>query len=181
MLPHVQVGGPGGLLRVMVLNASNLCPPGQQQQAAEADSAADALRAKSKTGGKTTSTSAPNTVKLSSYCEVTFGQTVLRTPIAHHAGAALADWNWQFSLALPFELDKWPVGAASSSNRSAAVGEAAALQRSAGLRRSSGGGADASDELYLAVYDAQTVGQPVLLGKTKVSTAMDIMGQRCTA
>lgn len=176
-LLHVQVGGPGGLLRVMVLNASNLCPPGQQQQAAEADSSVDALRTKSKPGSKPSSASAPNTVKLSSYCEVTFGQTVLRTPITHHAGASLADWNWQFSLALPCELDKWP-GAASGSNRSVAAREAAALQRSAGLRRSSGGGVDASNELNLAVYDAQTVGQPVLLGKTKVRVLVQVMEKK---
>jgi hypothetical protein len=147
-----QVGGPGGLLKIMVLSASNLTVQQQQQQQQQQQAAPmiaqqgpERLRSKSKSGSKAANTNVPNVVKLSSYCEVRFGRVVLRTPIVHHTGTTEALWNWQFSLALPFQLVTWPAG-----------GAAAAA------------GSDTSDEVSLVVFDAQTVGQPALLGTTKV-------------
>lgn len=186
----LQVGGPGGLLRVILVNASNLCFPGQQQQqtlpAAAGASSPDARRASKKGSSKSAAVSTSgDAAKLSAYCEVTFGPTVLRTPITHLAGTALADWSYQFSLALPFELDAWPAaqaagaGGGGSSGRGVAAGGAAG-HGSAGPQRASAAGSDATDpNLYLSVFDAQTVGQPVLLGKTKVrACASAIMYKR---
>lgn len=109
----------------------------------------------------------------------------MRTPIAHLAGAALADWSYQLSLALPFELDAWPAaqaagaGGSSSSSRGAAAGGAAG-RGSAGPERASAAGSDATDpNLYLSVFDAQTVGQPVLLGKTKVRACASASMCKC--
>jgi hypothetical protein len=132
----------------MVLTASNLTVQ-QQQQAAPvpAQHGQEGLRSKSSSGSKAAVANSPNVAKLSSYCEVRFGRVVLRTPIVHHTGSTDASWNWQFSLALPFELDAWPAAAAAAS--------AAA-------------GSEAGDEVSLVVFDAQTVGQPAVLGKTKV-------------
>jgi hypothetical protein len=171
------------LLKVMVLSASNLGAPSQQQQQQQQPAAAgsagadtpEALRSKGKGGGSKTNSSS-SAAKLSSYGELRLGSIVLRTPIVHHSSSTDAVWNWQFSLALPYELDAWPAAGAGAAgaaggrgSSSAAAGSAAAAARgSAGSRRSSTGGSESSDELSLVVYDAQTVGQPVMVGKTKV-------------
>lgn len=195
-----QVGGPGGLLKLVVVGATNLGSP-KQQQAALADAAAaaaaaassstadktataaDAVSSKiSKAAGGSNGTTTSNNVaasaaaKLSSYCEVKFGRAaVLRTPIVHHSAASDCSWNWQFSLALPFELSSWPGAAGGAVGGGVGGGSsnsshAQQASTSAASRRSSASGVDgvSSDELSLVVYDAQTVGQAVSLGKAKV-------------
>lgn len=165
----LQVGGPGGLLRVTVICASSLIEPTQpqqQQQAAAEAAAGTEARAlesnRSKNSRAAASANSAATKQLSSYCEVVFGRSVLRTPIVHHATTADAAWNWQFSVALSHELSVWPAAAAGSGTSSTPAA------------------ANAPAELSLLVFDAQTVGQPILLGKTKVgAVAAFKSGQQC--
>jgi hypothetical protein len=172
------------VLKVMVLSASNLGAPSQQQQPQQPAAAAgssgaetpEALHGKGKGSGSKTNGSS-SAAKLSSYGELRHGSNVLRTPIVHHSSSTDAVWNWQFSLALPYELDAWPAavagaagvaGGRGSSSAAAGSAAAAAARSSAGSTRSAAGGSESSDELSLVVFDAQTVGQPVMVGKTKV-------------
>jgi hypothetical protein len=91
--------------------------------------------------------------KLSTYCVMRFGRQVLRTPIAHHGSAAEAVWNWQFSLALPTDLASTGVHAAAQHASSPPASQASQEQQ---------------DVVRLSVYDAQTLGDPALLGSCKV-------------
>jgi hypothetical protein len=145
LLCMLQAGGPAGLLRVMVVSATNLRPEQQQQQQQQVQQVSGAAPAASADSRRQAAAAA----RLSSYVELRFNGAVLRTPIVHHAASADAVWNWSCSLPVLHELTP----------------EAAAA----------GGGADSSSKrtsssssLTLAVLDAQTVGEPVFLGRTKV-------------
>jgi hypothetical protein len=146
----LQVGGPGGLLRLVINCTKQLAPPAatqkQQQQSSQAAAAAAAGAKASSAGTRRMSeaAAAASKAKQSSYCQVKLGQTVLRTPIAHHTAAEDAVWNWQISLALPVDLAEL-----ATTPPAAAASEATVCS--------------------LAVYEAQTVGEPLLLGKTRVS------------
>jgi hypothetical protein len=149
----LQVGGPAGLLRLVINCTKQLAPPAaaqkqqqqQQQQSLQGAAAAAAGTKASSTGSRRVSeAAAASKVKQSSYCQVRLGQTVLRTPIAHHTAAEDAVWNWQLSLALPVDLAEL-----ATTPPAAAASEATVCS--------------------FAVYEAQTVGDPLLLGKTRVS------------
>jgi len=170
-----QVGGPAGLLKVVIVCARDLYDASQQPSQPPEAAAAEASDA-TPDGLKTKGKSSKPANKLSSYCELRFGPLVLRTPIVHHVGTADATWNWQLSLPLARELDATGPAAAAAGgavgpgNRVAAGSSPAAAGAAGGggSRRASVSGSDSSNVVSLLVFDAQTVGQPVLLGKAKV-------------
>jgi hypothetical protein len=147
----LQVGGPGGLLRLVINCTKQLAPPAaaqKQQQQTSQGAAAAAASSKASGGGSSSrrmsEAAAAAKAKQSSYCQVRLGQVVLRTPIAHHTAAEDAVWNWQLSLALPVDL-----AALTTTPPAAAASDATVCS--------------------FSVYEAQTMGDPVLLGKTRVS------------
>ncbi|WIA29249.1 hypothetical protein OEZ86_011757 [Tetradesmus obliquus] len=146
MNKHIaRVGGPGGLLRLVINCAKQLSPPAAaQKQQSTQGAAAAGTRASSAGSRRMSEAAAASKAKQSSYCQVRLGQTVLRTPIAHHSAAEDAVWNWQLSLALPLDLAQL-----ATTPPAAAASEATVCS--------------------FAVYEAQTVGEPLLLGKTRVS------------
>lgn len=166
------MGGPGGLLQVVVQRAKHLGDQQQQQQTSGRSLTAPSTDAKGATRTPTSFTS--NAAKLSSYCEVKFDNVLLRTPIVHHLSIVEARWDRQLSLALPFELcdlaKSGTGGGHSVSEGGAACTPTASSSTHTGLGRGSAGGSSSKrDEFVIAVLDAQTVGQPVLLGTAKVS------------
>lgn len=152
------MGGPGGLLRLVINRTKQLAPPPaahKQQQSSQAAAAAAVAKASGASSRRVSEAAAAGKLKQSSYCQVKLWQTVLRTPIAQHSAAEDAAWNWQLSLALPVDL-----AGLATTPPAAAASEATVCS--------------------LAVYEAQTVGDPVLLGKARVSLLLRRPCGSCT-
>ncbi|KAI8477037.1 MAG: hypothetical protein J3K34DRAFT_516008 [Monoraphidium minutum] len=96
---HVKrAGGPGGLLRFVVLCARNIAPaPPPSPPAAAAAGAAPAAAAAA--AGAATAGAAAARDAPAAYCKLRYGRQALRTPLVRHSGSPV--WNWEFALALP--------------------------------------------------------------------------------
>lgn len=118
----LQVGGPGGCLRVCVLGARNLLPPPGGSRSAALPSAAAATASAAEQGrphgasavggaGPATSAAAAAAAEAAGsakrgdcdpFIELRFGREVFRTPIAHSTADPV--WNWLFDVRLPADL-----------------------------------------------------------------------------
>jgi hypothetical protein len=98
-----QAGGPGGLLRVVVLRASNIVPsPGQPPRAAAYGASSTPPPAADADGGG----GGPHRSH-ATFVQLRFGRQLLRTPVLHHSGDAV-DTRWSWSLALPAAVGDLP-------------------------------------------------------------------------
>lgn len=109
---------------------------------------------------------------MATFVELKFNGQIMRTPVAHHAAAAAAVWEWQLSLALPADLAAAAAGSGVQGNSSTAAAARSAGSKVAGAAAGRGGAAAAaaasSGVCSLAVYEAQSLGEPALLGRCKV-------------
>ncbi|GBF93753.1 hypothetical protein Rsub_06085 [Raphidocelis subcapitata] len=98
-----RAGGPGGLLRVVVLRASNIVlSPGQPPRAAAYGASSTPPPAADADGGG----GGPHRSH-ATFVQLRFGRQLLRTPVLHHSGDAV-DTRWSWSLALPAAVGDLP-------------------------------------------------------------------------
>jgi hypothetical protein len=148
-----KIGGPGGVLRVLVVGARNLLPAsGKPSASASGNNLSSSQNPSNHSGkaqavgggGSSSSTGAGKSAGdaaadtgVDAFLEMRYGREVFRTPIVHH-NATNPVWNWQFELKLPADLPL-PRSPATPATSSAQGGQAAGMGSTAGVGEQDGG------------------------------------------